>query len=619
MRNSIEGEALDNAYLYNIDPGSVKLDAVDYVATFAKKAAAGTLDLLPDFMATSHIEALPSTQREMLDASEQMLIDAGIEITDEQRENFARGIGMKTVEQLGDFAPMLINFFFLNKAAGAAGMTRIIGTLMKGGPRQKAMGLIFGALAEEVKFEAATYGEAKTAGGTGFFAGGQVANALLKGRMGVLARKILGGAVGGTAGSETAKVAESWAEDLMGDKAFRTSMQEYYGDIDEVTERLIIDGIVFGVLGMTHAKEIDFMKQSTKQKLSSKLALEIRNTSSVLTTKEINKKQKLKNEIDQDLALNNEAFSKLAIGDQVQNAKAARARLNELDNQLKNDPFEGGLMSSVAKFEMWTERGMLENIISRVEANKMAARKSINDQANNFKESIGKPDMPVIITENGEGMQPGNKGEFEFKTVKGTPSILVDLSVYQPGVLSQEGFHAQMAFAFGEGSGLKKGLDLQVAKKLREKIEPAVEKALEGEKFVISDGEGGTKTVSFKEAIEDAYKEDPAKTDEEYVANVIEFLGNKKYRNLLLDNSLMGKLNKAVRNTAADLGISKQNVDQNLTTAEQTLDFLYTLSDFSQGPGRGKKNFAAFKNLAIDGTKLVDMKTNNGHHYCKGN
>jgi len=610
MRNSIEGNALDNAYLYNIDPGSVKLDGVDVLATFAKKAAAGTLDLLPDFMSTSHIEALPSTQREMLDASEQMLINAGIEITDEQRENFARGIGMKAVEQLGDFAPMLINFFFLNKAAGAAGMTRMIGTLMKGGPRQKAMGLIFGALAEEVKFEAATYGEAKTLGGTGFFAGGQVANALLKGRMGVLARKILGGAVGGTAGSETAKVAESMAEDLMGDKAFRTSMQEYYGDIDEVTERLIIDGIVFGVLGMNHAKKIDFMKQSTKQKLSSKLNREIKDMSSTFTPKELSKKKELKAEIDQDLALSNEAFSKLAIGDQVKNAKAAKARLNELDAQLKSDPFEGGLMSSVAKFEMWAERGMLENIISRVEANKMAARKSINEQANNFKESIGKPDMPVIITENGEGMSLGNKGEFQFETVKGKPSILIDLSLYQPGVLSQEGFHAQMEFAFGEGSGLKKGLDLQVAKKLREKIEPAVEKALENERFVISDGEGGTKNGTFKEAIEDAYKEDPAKTDEEYVANVIEFLGNKKYRNLLLDNSLMGKLNKAVKNTAIDLGISKQNVDQNLTTAEQTLDFLYTLSDFSQGPGRGKKNFAAFKNLAIDGTKLVDMKTN---------
>ena len=611
MRNSIEGNALNRAYLLNIDPGSEKLEAGDYVATFGKKALAGTLDLLPDTMTSRYIDELPLTRREMLDNSEQMLMDAGIEITEEQKETFARGYGMKSVEQLGDFAPMLINFFFLNKAAGAAGMTRMIGTLLKGGPKQKAMGLIFGALLEEVKFEAATYGEAKTLGGTGFFAGGQVANALLKGRMGALAKKILGGAVGGTAGSETAKVAESMAEDLMGDKAFRTSMQEYYGDIDEVTERLIIDGIVFGVLGMTHAKKIDFMKQSSKQKLSLKLAGEIKEATGTLTSaKEINKKRRLKEEIDQDLALNNEAFNKLAIGNQVQNAKAARARLNELDNQLKNDPFEGGLMSSVAKFEMWTERGMLENIISRVEANKMAARKSINDQANNFKESIGKPDMPVIITENGEGMQPGNKGEFEFKTVKGTPSILIDLSVYQPGVLSQEGFHAQMAFAFGEGSGLKKGLDLQVAKKLREKIEPAVEKALEGEKFIISDGKGGTKTVSFKEAIEDAYKEDPAKTDEEYVANIIEFLGNKKYRNLLLDNSLMGKLNKAVKNTAINLGISKQNVDQNLTTAEQTLDFLYTLSDFSQGPGRGKKNFAAFRNLSIDGTKLVDMKTN---------
>jgi len=258
---------------------------------------------------------------------------------------------------------------------------------------------------------------------------------------------------------------------------------------------------------------------------------------------------------------------------------------------------------------MWAERGMLENIISRVDANKMAARKSINDQANNFKESIGKPDMPVIITENGEGMGLGNKGEFQFKSVNGKPSIIVDLSLYQPGVLSQEGFHAQMAFAFGEGSGLK-SVSLEVAKKLREKIEPAVEKALANERFVISDGEGGTKNGTFKEAIEDAYREDPAKTDEEYVANVIEFLGNKKYRNLLLDNSLMGKLNKAVRNTARDLGISKQNVDQNLTTAEQTLDFLYTLTDFSQGPGRGKKNFAAFKNLSIDGNKLVDMKTN---------
>jgi len=321
MQNSIEGNALNRAYLFNIDPGSEKLDGGDYVATFAKKAVAGTLDLLPDSMTSRYIDELPLTQREMLDNSEQMLMGAGIEITEEQKENFARGYGMKAVEQLGDFAPMLINFAFLNKAAGAAGMTRMIGTLMKGGPKQKAMGLIFGALLEEVKFEAATYGEAKTLGGTGFFAGGQVANALLKGRMGALARKILGGAVGGTAGSETAKVAESMAEDLMGDKDFKTSMQEYYGDIDEVTERLIIDGIVFGVLGMTHAKKIDFMKQSAKRKLSSKLNREINDMSFILTPKELSTKKNLKAELDQDLALDNEAFSKLAIGDQIKMLK----------------------------------------------------------------------------------------------------------------------------------------------------------------------------------------------------------------------------------------------------------------------------------------------------------
>ena len=640
VRISEQGDALGRMFLLNIDPGSEELNLTDGLTQFAKVAVEGISDMvLSDDTSADFKTMLPSTSREQLDFSYNLMEDAGIEMTSDQKSNFERGLAMKVTEGLGAFVPMAISFALINKIGAVQGASRIIGTLIRGNPAQKALGVVLGMGLEEVKFELATLGEAKTGGGAGFFAGGQIANRLLKGRFGGLIQKMIGGSAGFTLGSEGALVAEAMVDEFMGEKDWKTSMEEYYGDLGEVQDRLLTNAIMGGILPIPNAKELDFKRRTEKVNMRNDLNAEraklvtpseYKQFSSKessnrrrkelglepLTDLKIKESDKTKSErlkqidrqlelLNQDLYVSDSQFNNLDIGTQAQQAKVAKQKIADIDKFLNSPMGDLAFNKNLTKAELWMKRGVYTQAIKTYEANKVAAEKSIVKEIKAKLKASGKSNTEIIINETGEGLSSQNaKAQFQpgvvsFGNRGGVDRVVVNLSKYQKGVAAQETLHAWMDNLFKNKEA--------VSKKFVDLIESDVATSFKDVKFVSTkrkaqDGEFAT--VSFKEIIKELYG-DQKVTSEEYLANITEFLGKKDYANLLLDTGVVPKMARSLRIMSDQLGVPiTQN--QNLTNAKEVMSFLYRFGEVRTEAG-AKNLYDALSNMSINGTRLIDI------------
>jgi len=572
---SLKGEALKNAYVLNIDPGSAEINASDYVTRFIETTAEATFG-------EEAISRIGTTKRKELDQAEILFSDAGIDLSDKQKEVFKRGMGMRVTEGVAGFVPVLAEFALLNKVAGATGVVKYISNLSKGTFREQVTGLIYGALLEEAKFEVVTRGEAKTGGGAGFFVGGKIAGAALPKFIGMAATKVIGGAFGGVGGAETAKIAEALIEDFEGSKAFETSMNEYYGDMDEATSQIIVDGIVFGLLGAQNIKSTDFYTMSKRRRVYAKIAKEI--NEGKYEGKELEKKTNLASELSTQIALADQAFNKANIGRQKSEADASR-------EVLRTGKYKDGTPLSES------DRLVEEKIVNQYESNVTSAQRRISQAFDNVvKSGIFKGDVKLVITEGKEllpgGLEPGNKAQYDpiRKTFK------VDLLQYKPGVFAQEVGHAFMDMAFKNNP--------EVAKVFKNKIQKTVDTAFKDMKFTA----GGESNLTFQEAIDISYPGAKNKPAEEYVMNVVEFLAKPSNKALLLENGVLGNLKRNILNTATDIGLP-YNTKKNLTTGAEVLEFLADLGRVAEGGSATaiKNKFEQFKNIIIDGKKLKNV------------
>ena len=577
---SLKGEALKNAYVLNIDPGSVEIDGSDYVTRFIETVGEATFG-------EEAISRIGTTKRKELDQAEKLLLDAGIELSDKQKETFKRGMGMRVTEGVAGFVPVLAEFALLNKVVGAVGVAKYIADLAKPlaklsagqNLRRKLLSYVYGAALEEVKFELVTRGEAKTGGGAGFYMGGKLSGAFLPKFIGIAGQKIIGGATGGVSGAETAKIVEALVEDVGGVKAFETSMEEYFGDMDEATSQMIVDGIVFGVLGVQNVKSTDFYTMSKRRSTHTKIAKEI--NEGRYKGKELKQKINLKQELGAQIAIADKEFNDLDIGSQKTQAEKARKALR--DGKLE----DGSSMSESDKL-------VTEKIINKYEANVASAQRRITNAFDNvFKSGVFKGDIKLVITEGKEllpgGLEPGNKAQYDpaRKTFK------VDLLQYKPGVFAQEVGHAFMDMAFKNNP--------EVAKAFKGKIQKTVDTAFKGLEFTVN----GQKGLSFQEAIDTAYPGAKNKPAEEYVMNVVEFLAAPANKALLLENGVLPGLKRSILNTATDIGLP-YNTKKNFTTGAEVLEFLADLGRVAEGGSATaiKNKFEQFKNIIIDGKKL---------------
>ena len=198
-----------------------------------------------------------------------------IKLTDEQKENLDQSLGEAIYSGTGEFVPMVLELAAIDLATGGA-----LGPagVAKAFPRMgKIFQHILNAGIEEVKMQ--TLFDMPPTGGAAFYTFGAVTKNMIK-LKGPLARwqgvfdKIMVSGVSGMGASEFSKVSEAVYEDLMNEKTFRQSMNEAYGDLDEVQKRMIVSLGNFSMLGIHHLKGVDFM--STKAKYDLMDAIEIK-------------------------------------------------------------------------------------------------------------------------------------------------------------------------------------------------------------------------------------------------------------------------------------------------------------------------------------------------------
>ena len=584
---NLEREAFKTAYLLNIDPGSIEQSKTSRFFEAVTEATIGG----------EATERIGTTARKELDVLENVFYDADITMTKAQKDNFERSWGMNVTEGVGAFMPELVKFYFANKVAGAAGITRLIA-----GTKNKPLKFTLGALLEEAKFKAVTKGESQTGGGVGFFVGGSLMRKIMPYRFqGDLAvfnpflEKIVLAGPGGALGSEAALFTESVYKDVMNSQAFRTSMEKEYGDLGEVGSRVGVNLAVFALIGGLGVKRTDFKSMAAKQRLLEKTEKELNDNfrkkqsfkgpgreaspfskEVLLTDKEISQKENLINLLKSEAMVANKEFNKLDIASVKANMNAAQLILNSD----KATPYE----IKAAK-----------KIINQGTANIAAAQRQVNRQFNEMRKSgiLGDKISLEIV----EGSEKTNGAKALYDPV--TKKFTVDILKYKPGVFAQEAGHAFMDMAFKNNP--------ELAQQFKDVIKNDFNKALQGERFDYN----GKKDLTFEEAIDAAYGKNVKA--EEYVMNAVEFLQNPKYANLLLNKGLLPSLKRTLINTGKKAGFDlSSNVDlgaSNLNRASQLLEFMYSMGRVSEGgTARGiKKNFEKFSNIAIDGKKLINV------------
>lgn len=592
-----EGEALKTAYFLNVDPASVEEDFGDVLLRGG--------EVLVEAVAGKDAYALGTSKRKELDELENLLLESDIKLTDKEKEAFERSFSYKAYEQGIGFIPELVKFAGINKAAGAAGITARIAKLMKPmagltasqNARRKALGITLDVLLEEAKFKIVTKGESQTGGGAGFKIGGMLFGKAipfrLQGRAAAfnpfLEKAVLGG-VGGATGSEAALLAESLYKEVKGSKAWQTSIKDEYGDLGEVGERMLLNSIVFGmtgVAGMTNKS--DWLSMPAKRRYQTELENKLKETG--LSKSEITKLENKLDLVDRDIAISEKGFMSQNIGSMQEQKRLAEEIIatGEVPQFISPKGTYEKVPATPADIKNAKE------VVAKVQAATAAAQRQISKQFDNIMRSGIVPENKNISLEiTDQPLLNGDKATYDRAQGKFT----VDINSYKPGVFGQETGHFFMNLAFDNNPA--------AAKIFKDKIVNEVNTKFKDLRFTVD----GKENLTFEQAIDAAY----GKTvrAEEYVMNIVEFLNNPKYRDMLIDSGLLGSLKDNVISMGNKIGLN-YNPKQNFTTAQQLLKFLDDLGTVAEGGSSRdiKRKFDAFKNIVIDGKKLIDLNTGN--------
>ena len=590
IKLALQKEALKETYILNVSPSSETPGFTSKLGSFGKEAAKSMARIVG--VDKEIAEMIPSTRMEELDEINKLFNSDAIAISEENKAAFNRDFTMNLAEGLGAFTGDLVQFAFLNKAAGVAGITARIAQISS---KNKVLGTTLKLLQEEFNFQVVTKGEAPTGEGIFFGLGSMGAARLVPkiknssfSAVNNLITKTVSGGLGMAGGSEAAKISHAFVDDLLGKKDIETSLEEQYGSLDETGKRIVLNIAMGAALGVKSINKRDFYSIARRKKLLKETITDL--NSNKFKGSEIAKKQQLVAELNADIALAEEKFNKLSIKEQAESKEVAEKiiKTGQIPKQLSPDaPFR---LEKANAFELKEA----QRIVDSYEINRLLAEKNIRKSFENLMRSGVIKDAKLVITDDASILEAGNKGQFE----KDTNTIKININEYKPGVFEQEAGHLFMKTAFENNP--------KVAEAFKAKIQKEVTEALKNEKFNVGDKEN----VSFEEAINEAYKDKPNTTAEEYVMNLVEFLSTPKYKDLLLKKGLLNNLKQETLNTANKIGFDYTN-KKNFKTGADLLEFLFSIGKTIEGGSSKaiKNKFEAFKNLVIDGNKLLDLKT----------
>jgi hypothetical protein len=266
-QNLIEKEALKNMVLLNVDPGK-----------FEKSLLARGVEVLAEESLPSYVsvdKAIGFTSdRKLIDAALPLLQEEGIELTKEQEQNLKRTFGEEATEATTGMVPVIAKLALINSIAGPVRTISGFGTLVDRLSKSKSLvdkgiALFLDASFEEAQMQAAGFDP-----GTGF--GFNVAGKLFKGvgldkfpirgkgemaRFNKSADALWNHAIKGATSSEFASNVEAVIKDFEGGETWKNFSDENYSDLSDVTKRMLVNGIAFGVLG---ARDLGFFVKKGK-------------------------------------------------------------------------------------------------------------------------------------------------------------------------------------------------------------------------------------------------------------------------------------------------------------------------------------------------------------------
>ena len=595
-------EALQKAYLLNINPTSMKQGFGDDVARFFESATESSFG-------ESRTALIGTSVRKELDEIESMLTESDIVLSNQEKEAFHRGAGTQILEGVGAFVPAIFQFAVANKVQGALGITKLIGSLVKAGnsPLKKVVGHVIGSIVEEVKFRAVAGDQVQLGGGTGFYLGGLFMRAAIPFRFrGIYAaanpllEKVALGGIGGAVSSDVAVLAEGLVQNMSTDGAFKEKMHELYGmdafsdpleDGKETGwfERFLVNSAVFGLVGATHMKKTDFNTMGTLREKADLLNKELK-TPEKYTDKQLEQKHDLLDLIEYRVNQSESAEYRKSIGDQSKTKAEAQRIIDDL-KVVKLD-FQGYPIGFRNARPVDVRNA--QKTIAKINANIAATERSIKRQANRFIKSGVLSEAGYTLDKIEISKEPLANGDKAFFMTNGKKLTLkVDINKFKPGVYAHEMFHLFSKVAFNSNPGF--------AEAFKTKVSGKVSSALKGMKLTVN----GKGSYTFEEAMAEAYKD--KNTAEEFVGNTIELLGQAGNRHLLLKEGLMTGVSRDFKNMAKKAGIP-YNLEKNYETAHDLLELMNTFRVVTEGGSAKslKNTFDAFKNIIIDGKKLVN-------------
>jgi len=593
-------EALETAYLLNVDPVSVA-EGMNFGSGVTRFLEATSSAFIGE---DKTVASFGTSRRKELDELESVLIDSGVydpnnKEQKDELEAFKRSRAMAVTEGVAEFTPALLQFAVANKVAGLSGMNAVIQNLLRSSSStKKATGFVLGALLEEAKFKAVTGGKSQTGGGAGFYIGGAAARFLIPFRFAstranaILEKVVLSG-VGGATASEVALLTEAMYKEVANTKAFETSMEEEFGSTDEVFERWLTNSAVFGIIGsygFFKNNFLDLKSRAAKRRYIDNLQEKIDNGEFKGAELEGNKRKIAF--LDNQIAVAEREFNKQDIASQK--AQMDQARKIIAENKVPDFNAEGKLVG----FKEATRSDIreAENTIAKVQGNIAAAQRNINRQFENLVKSGVANGKKLKLEITDKPLLNGDKAGYNSTT----NTFKFDINSYKPGVFAQEAGHFFMDMAFKN--------DPLIAKQFKEKIKSDVEGRFNsiGQEFTLPNKPG--EKFTFEEAINEAYGKN--RPTEEYVMNVVEFLQAPRNREILLQSGVLQSLKRNIITAGQNIGLQYGN-KKDFTTGDQVLEFLFSLGKVAEGGNSSaiKKKFDAFKNIVIDGNKLLNKQT----------
>ena len=617
---NIRQQALDELYLYDIDPGSVEKKGTGLLSQFEKTALKATFgDVIEDIY--------PQTQRDLLDVTENVFSDLGIETTEAQKKNFERTFGMQVAEGVGYFVPELAKFAVANAITGgvlgtaktmvqtATGWKAItwanrINQLKRSGSTlNKAKGLVFDAIVEEIKFKGVTGGESATGAGAGFALGGAGFRALpFKLSPKVLSyrnqavinpifNKVVGGGIGGATSSEVALVVEDMYKAATTDKDLlgllkKSFVEDADGNDVDVLERYFVNAAVFSAIGVTHMRPKDIRKISTVRNLNNeyKGKLELENA-----LRAQNKGKMTEVEYNNTLDKYYQTESVLAMADKGYND------LNMSQIRTQRDAAQEWLSTDPGKRNNdFTDAAQARAVINKYDQSITRVRSVVNKTLENVgKSNILGNDFKYKVVD--QGLE-GDKGLFLPKSNE----IIINLSEFKAGVTEHEINHAIVNKLITSNPELAIGL--------RKIIEADVSTKLKGIKFNL---EGEALELSEWIDKKHADKDEREKADE-YISYLTEMFNNPKYREKLVDVGVISDLKNSVSTVMENLGMKEGDLadrinlnENNLNRASDVLAFFDQLSNGGKRASNWRSKFDTYNLLATDikNLELVDIPT----------